>query len=471
MPAYCNDAYFYVYIAGQITEGNLIPLLTSLGINIYPLILIAGHWLGFTWTGGGVVWGIAVGSLTVLPLYGWLRRIGNDRLALAGLPPVHCQPKFIELSMEPIRDSTFWFFFVLCLYCIWRAMEAMKFRWCLSAGIALTLAIHTRTEGWFLLIPLAWWLLARLVESPGQRWRTATGSLGLFAMIPLFLVAFNLTLLRAEPEWRVGKLKHFVTGWEWFCTHVQPILGPGDDPVPPAPADPIPANPAPVVATPVPAPAPARSESRGNAPSGNGIAGRTPCRRAGPGEVPLSSPADRPIGTKVKNFFQQLHSTFEPLHYFLILAGIFRRAASALALPISAAADFGGDGVSVRLDFALAARHVQRAVFFDRLSGRPAIGIAGPVGVCALVPAKTRGLVKTNRRWIALGGDRGLRGDSCGLDRCVRLPREYPQSRDRLGGMAEILSGVHLARRHRSGSQADRLSYAQPNADRPRQPF
>ncbi len=315
MPAYCNDAYFYVYIADHITEGNLAPMLTSLGINIYPLILIAGHWLGFTWTGGGVVWGITVGSLTVLPLYGWLRRIGSDRLALAGCLLYISQPKFIELSMEPIRDSTFWFFFVLCLYSTWRAMEAMKFRWCLTAGIALTLAIHTRTEGWFLLIPLAWWLLARLVENPGQRFRTAAGGLGLFAMIPLFLVAFNLTLLRAEPEWRFGKLKHFATGWEWFCAHVQPVFGPGNDPEPqtppPRPASAADAPPVLVAANPTPsAPAPP-----------------APAAEVLPDEHPAApavavTPSERPIGTKVKRFFQQLHSTFEPLHYFLILVGL-----------------------------------------------------------------------------------------------------------------------------------------------------
>ncbi len=312
MPAYCNDAYFYVYIADQITEGNLAPLLSSLGINIYPLILIAGHWLGFTWTGAGVVWGIAVGSLTILPLYGWLRRIGNDRLALAGCLLYISQPKFIELSMEPIRDSSFWFFFVLCLYSAWRAMEAMKFRWCLSAGIALVLAIHTRTEGWFLLVPLAWWLMARFWEEPADRWRTATGSLGLFAMIPLFLVAFNLTVLRAEPEWRFGKLKHFATGWEWFCAHVQPVLGVGDVPVPTESAPPTPAanpQPAPAQANPIPAaPAPPIHVAE-----------------ALPDEHPAAplpaGPESRPFGINVKSFFQQLHSAIEPLHYFLILVG------------------------------------------------------------------------------------------------------------------------------------------------------
>ena len=310
MPAYCNDAYYYVYIADQITEGNLAPLLNSLGINVYPLILIAGHWLGFTWTGAGMVWGIAVGSLTILPLYGWLRRIGSDRLALAGCLLYISQPKFIELSMEPIRDSTFWFFFVLCLYSTWRAMEAMKFRWCLSAGIALTLAIHTRTEGWFLLIPLAWWLMARFWEEPSQRWQTAAGSLGLFAMIPLFLVVFNLTLLNAEPDWRLGKVKHFATGWEWFCAHVQPVIGLGNDP---APAKPEPPKPAPAQANPLPsAPVPAKH-----------VAESLPDEHpAAP--LPAVSQVrleNRPFGNRAKSFFQQMHSAIEPLHYFLIFVG------------------------------------------------------------------------------------------------------------------------------------------------------
>ncbi len=309
MPAYCNDAYFYIHLADQITKGNVGPLIDHFGINVYPLVLVAGHALGFSWPVVGASWGILMGSLTILPLYGWLRRIGNESIALAGCFLYASHPKFIEISVEPIRDPTFWFLFVLTLYFTWRVLEGFKLRWCLAAGAALALAVHTRTEGWLLLIPLLTWLVIGGWESPGRRWKAALGTSALFCMIPLFVALINLTLYRGEPDWQLGKLKHFATCWEWVQSQITE----------PAPL--------PVAATAVPAANqptkqahqafPAHAEaSVSREPA---AAGLEPARQT---DGPLLSLILPKRGSRSRTFLQQFHSTLEPLHLLFIFVGL-----------------------------------------------------------------------------------------------------------------------------------------------------
>ena len=58
-----------------------------------------------------------IASLTVVPLWGWLRRMFDDRLAVIACLVYALHGKLIAISPLIIRDSTFWFLLVLTLYC------------------------------------------------------------------------------------------------------------------------------------------------------------------------------------------------------------------------------------------------------------------------------------------------------------------------------------------------------------------
>ena len=71
---------------------------------------------------GGEIFSVStVYSLTILPLFGLVRRLYDDRVAAATCFLFAIRPELIESSIEPIRGPTFWFFFVVSLYFIWRA--------------------------------------------------------------------------------------------------------------------------------------------------------------------------------------------------------------------------------------------------------------------------------------------------------------------------------------------------------------
>jgi hypothetical protein len=205
----CDDGYSYLHVADALERGKLDQALEYLNLNVYPIALMCLHKLGLEWSIAGKAWGVLMGTLIALPLFDWLRRMFNRETAAAGVFLYAVHPKLIEYSAEPIRDATFWFFFVLAIDCLWRAFEERRAWQFFAAGSALALALHTRFEGWFLLAPLGVWGLAAWRRVPADRMRLAVGTGICLAMTPLFLLVMNLTLLAHYPTWEFGRLTPF----------------------------------------------------------------------------------------------------------------------------------------------------------------------------------------------------------------------------------------------------------------------
>jgi 4-amino-4-deoxy-L-arabinose transferase-like glycosyltransferase len=182
-----GDGAFYIRKAQRLESGVDQCASDAYDLNVYPILLAAFHRAGLDWETAAKIWGVLAGSLTVLPLYGWARRVFDERVALlAGiLYAVH--PKLIEWSPELMRDPTFWLLFALALYCAWRAVTEVLPAWFAAAGVATFLAIHTRFEGWFLLWPLLLWSLWRLIALRQARARLCGGLTAFTLCYPLVI--------------------------------------------------------------------------------------------------------------------------------------------------------------------------------------------------------------------------------------------------------------------------------------------
>ena len=112
----CPDGVIYIHAAKALDAGNLRLAFRDLDLNIYPIIIAALHRLGLEWELGAMLWGVTISSLVVLPLWGWIRRQFDDRVALLACMLYAVHPKFIEWSPEVMRDPTFWMFFILAIY-------------------------------------------------------------------------------------------------------------------------------------------------------------------------------------------------------------------------------------------------------------------------------------------------------------------------------------------------------------------
>lgn len=133
----------------------------------------------------------------------------------------------------------------------------------LTAGLALTLAVHTRTEGWLLVIPLLGWGACRWSTAGGHcrapcshgrhgRLRLVAGTLLCLAVIPAVVSVVNFTWLRANPRWEFLRTTHLHMAIDWWnsvsgmhvpAPHEQPVI-PAEVPLPAMSPPPLAAAPA-----------------------------------------------------------------------------------------------------------------------------------------------------------------------------------------------------------------------------------
>lgn len=228
----CDDGFFYLSVADALERGAYKTALWYLNVNVFPVILVALNSLGLVVLPAAKFWSAIVGTLTVFPLFGWLRRILGQKVALAACFVYAMHPEFIEIAAEPIRDSTFWFLMALALYFCRRAADDRRLLHFASAGLVVALAAHTRTEGWLLVLPMVFWpmICATQDRTSGEPRRdrnghgsrragpskTVLGILLSLAMIPAFLVVYNVTILRGHRQWEFGKLEHFQMVMVWL---------------------------------------------------------------------------------------------------------------------------------------------------------------------------------------------------------------------------------------------------------------
>jgi hypothetical protein len=201
IPSICPDGVLYIHLAQAIEAGDLRTALNDMSLNIYPVILMLLHRLGLDWETAAALWGVTISSLVVLPLWGWVRRQFDDRVALVACVLYAVHPKMIEWSPEVVRDPTFWFLFMLAIYWLWRAVTEVRHGYFLAAGAAITLAALTRVEGLFLVIPLALWTFWRWLAIGSGRRKLLWGAMLSVAVFPLLLVLFNLVWLYGHSEW------------------------------------------------------------------------------------------------------------------------------------------------------------------------------------------------------------------------------------------------------------------------------
>jgi len=203
-PFLWSDSVTYLRATEALEKGDFDAAFETLGLNVFPAILLILRATGIDWTVGGAWWSTWIASLVVLPLFGLVRRQFNDQIAVVACLLYAIHPTLVGFSPLIIRDSTFWFLFTLTLYFQWRALTEIRWRLFLLAGISLTLAAYTRTEGWLLIVPLALWFLGRLPAAASVRSRLVLGTCATLVVVPLLVILVNITLLRNHSRWEWG---------------------------------------------------------------------------------------------------------------------------------------------------------------------------------------------------------------------------------------------------------------------------
>ncbi len=180
-------------------------------------MLAALHRAGFGWESAAKFYGVLAATLAVIPLFGWVRRQFDDRVAVIACLLYAAHPKLIEWSPEAVREPSFWFFFLTAIYFLWRAAVEVDWRLFVVGGIATALTCLTRFEGWFLLLPLCGWALVRFCYLRTARWRLAGGWACSLVAIPIVFYAFG-HLLPEGADWNHVRLDPVERAGAWLLS-------------------------------------------------------------------------------------------------------------------------------------------------------------------------------------------------------------------------------------------------------------
>ncbi|MBX7164746.1 MAG: glycosyltransferase family 39 protein [Pirellulales bacterium] len=212
----CPDAVLYIELAQALERGEFGTALAHMHLNTYPAILATGHRLGLDYQTWGEMWGVLAATLAVWPLFNWMRRQFDDRVALVGGVLYAVHPKLIEWSPELIRDSTFWLLLACSLDWLWRAVVEVRLRWFLAAGTAMTLCVLTRFEGLFLVFPVIGWVAVRAWSLREARRRLWIGALVCLAACPAVLLLVNVGLLAGHPQFEAIRTEPWERAELWL---------------------------------------------------------------------------------------------------------------------------------------------------------------------------------------------------------------------------------------------------------------
>ena len=211
----CPDATLYIGIAKTIESGQWDSTAMPLSRIAYPTILAALHHVGFDWETGARCWGVLLASLAVLPLFGWVRRQFDDRVALAACFLYAVHPRLVEWSPSIIRDPTFWFLFLLSIYLLWRAIGEVRLFFFMAAGIALTASTMIRIEGFLLIIPFVFWSICRWWSLRESRRRLAAGAAMILCGLPAILLTVSFFITEGRPGEKIRQLPTILQVSKW----------------------------------------------------------------------------------------------------------------------------------------------------------------------------------------------------------------------------------------------------------------
>lgn len=215
--SFCPDVFFYFDRAAALEQGNLSAAFAGgMNLNLYPIVLAALHQCGLDWIDAGRVWSLFVTSVTVLPLYGWVRRLTDDRTATLGCIVYAVWPVMTEFASEPIRDPSFWMLLNLTFYLGITTAERPSIGRGLLTAVVWVMAVLTRMEGWLLLVPLTWWLIGRATQSPATRQRLVRTGVACCTGIVVFAVVANFTIGRQAGTWITGRIETALPGIPWL---------------------------------------------------------------------------------------------------------------------------------------------------------------------------------------------------------------------------------------------------------------
>ncbi len=141
-PVYIHQARALYYGLWQVINTCSIPFMT-----LYSSLIAAAYPVTGDWVHGAMAVNLIFGTLTIIPLYLFLRRFLDEKTSFLTTFIFVMLPILVDQSVNVIRDPSYWFFSVLGLYLLVYDDERDTPVVLILSSLSLIVATATRIEG------------------------------------------------------------------------------------------------------------------------------------------------------------------------------------------------------------------------------------------------------------------------------------------------------------------------------------
>ncbi len=199
-----NDGILYIEAARYFWDGNWAGGLGSFYPPLFPLLIAAAYPITGEWELAGQFWPLVLGVLVLFPLFGLIRRLYGQKVALATVFFYALSPYLSRLSLHVRSEIPYTFFLVLGLYFLQRGIDRGNMLYILVTGISAALATLIRSEGVGLVIVCALYLIYRGWIKRGLKRRWLQLGILLLGFI-LFAAPYVLYLKSDTGNWMISR--------------------------------------------------------------------------------------------------------------------------------------------------------------------------------------------------------------------------------------------------------------------------
>ena len=198
-PVIAWDGILYVSVAKGLIAGDWAKVLWS--HPLYPFFMGVAHLWVTDWQWAGQLVSVFFGSISIVPLYYFSRRLFNEKVAIIASILFILHPLHARISAEVVTEATFIFFFLVALLWAWKGLKNEDPLAFFIAGVGSALAFLSRPEGLIILLVTAIWLA---FVGPSRRVLAFN-----LLLLPFLLVAssYIFYLRQATGRWMVTPKK------------------------------------------------------------------------------------------------------------------------------------------------------------------------------------------------------------------------------------------------------------------------
>jgi 4-amino-4-deoxy-L-arabinose transferase-like glycosyltransferase len=219
------DGTLYIKMAKLFSEGQYGGIPGSY-FSLYPfMIFLLQKFIG-DWELSGQLISIALGTLTVIPVFLLGRSLYHERIGWLAAIFYITLPNLLRFDTQVIRDPTLWFLILFTIWLVWEGNKKNQPIFFALASVSAGFGALTRVEGFIVWGALGLYIAFKMVKGTPIKGKVL--GLSLFILIFLFLLSVILFSVKKSSSsgMAFGEMTSF--SLKFIIAHTQTILKPQD---------------------------------------------------------------------------------------------------------------------------------------------------------------------------------------------------------------------------------------------------